>query len=281
MNSDLNSGLEASLIHCRSQRAVQALRVSLPAGALRAHVSHYWLSLDNSDDTYAIAPDGAVDVVLAIGAADYQVDVFGTTTKRSTLPLDIGKHYLGIRFRPGQSRHFLDAQARELTDSFQPADEMLFPNMLDVAEWITDDSLFKRLDAVLLSHLSRQPPRHSRIDNVVRHIEATSGPLRIAELAQMYCKSRRQLERDFLDVVGLPAKLFTEIVRFQRASALLANSNRPLAQIAAELGYTDQSHFSNEFSRFFGQPPARAREHVAFLQDAGGLAEHNADSLST
>lgn len=262
-------------------QAMQALHVSRPAAALRSHVSHYWLSLDNGDDTYTIAPDAAVDVVLAIGETSYRVDVFGTTTRRLAFPLDIGKHYLGIRFRPGQSRHFLDAQARELTDSFQPADELLFPNVLGLAESISDDSLFARVDAVLLNYLTRRPPRHSRIDDVVRHIEATPGPLRIAELAQIYCKSRRQLERDFLDVVGLPAKLFAEIIRFQRASALLANSNRPLAQIAADLGYTDQSHFSNEFSRFFGQPPARAREHVAFLQDAGGLAEHNADSLST
>lgn len=262
-------------------QANHPVHVSLPAAPLRAHVSHYWLSLDNSDDTYSIAPDGAVDVVVVVGATTFRVDIFGTTTKRSELLLDIGNHYLGIRFRPGQSRHFLNAQAHELTNSVQPAEEWFFPNMLGVAESISTDSLFTRLDAVLLGHLKRRPPRHSRIDDVIRHIEAAPGPLRTSELAHMYCKSRRQFERHFLGVVGLPAKLFAEIVRFRRASALLANSNLPLAQIAADLGYTDQSHLTHEFSRFFGLPPSRAREHVAFLQDAGSLAEHNADSVST
>ncbi|WP_420807999.1 helix-turn-helix domain-containing protein [Aliidiomarina minuta] len=56
-------------------------------------------------------------------------------------------------------------------------------------------------------------------------------------------------------------------MRFQQTSVLLSHSDMPLAQIAVELGYADQSHMTHQFSRFFGQPPARARQHVAFLQD--------------
>lgn len=257
----------------------QAVHVSLPAALLRAHVSHYWLSLNNSDAVYFITPDGAVDVVVVIGAATSCVNVFGTTTKRTELPLDIGSHYLGVRFRPGQSRHFLNVQAHELTDSVRPAEETFFSGMVGVVESISADSLFMRLDAVLLDHLRRQPPCYSRIDDVIRRIEAAPDRLRISELADMYGKSRRQLERHFLDVVGLPAKLFAEIIRFRRASALLANSSLSLAQIAADLGYSDQSHLTHEFSRFFGLSPSRARENVAFLQDAGCLAEHNAGHL--
>jgi len=79
-------------------------------------------------------------------------------------------------------------------------------------------------------------------------------------------------------VVGLPPKLFSEIIRFRRAAALVARSNLPLAQIAALIGYADQSHFTHEFARFFGQPPFRAREDAAFLEDAERLAGQHADS---
>lgn len=257
----------------------QPVHVSFPAAPLRPYISHYWLSLDNSDKSFSITPDGAVDVVVVVGATTFRVEAFGTTTRRSEVQLEVGNHYLGVRFRPGQSRHFLDAKTSELTNAVHPADGAFLPDIAGVVESISVDSLFTHLDAALLRHLKQQSPGHSRIDDVIRHIEITHGPIRISELASMYCKSRRQFERTFLDVVGLSAKLFTEVIRFRRASALLANSNLPLAQIAAVNGYTDQSHFTHEFVRFFGQSPLRAREHAAFLQDAGRLTEHNADSL--
>ena len=262
-------------------RAKIPIHVSPPATPLRGYVSHYWLSLDNTDDTYSVLPDGAVDIVVAIGTTTCRVDIFGTTTSRTDLSLNVGSHYLGIRFKPGQSRNFLDIQASELTNSVQPAEGQFFTDMLRVAEVIAADSSFARLDEILLGHLKRQPPHHSRIDNAIRHIEATQGSLRISQLADMYGKSRRQFERQFLDAVGLPAKLFAEIVRFQRASVLLARSTLPLAQIAAELGYADQSHLTHEFARFYGLTPSRARAHVVFLQDVGRLADHNEGSFYT
>ena len=249
--------------------------VSRPAGPLREYVSFYWLSLDNADDTYSVLPDGAVDVVVTVGTTTCKMDIFGTTTSRTELPLGVGSHYLGIRFKPGQSRHFLDVHASELTNSNQSAEGLFLPNMLGVAESITADNLFSRLDAALLGHLKLRPPRHLRIDDVIRHIESMRGTSRVSQLANMYGKSRRQFERNFLDVVGVPAKLFAGIVRLQHASMLLARSALPLAQIAAELGYTDQSHLTHEFSRFYGYPPSQAREHVAFLQDAGRLLDNN------
>lgn len=256
------------------------LHISLPAIPLRAYISHYWLSLDNTDDTYSIWPDGTIDVVVTVGATDLRTEIFGSTTSRADLPLAIGSHYLGIRFRPGQSRHFLDIPASALTDCVQPVDGAFFLDASEVAELISMNGLFARLDTILLGHLRRRPPHHSQMDDVIRHIETTRGSLRISQLVDMYGRSSRQFERQFLAVVGLPAKLFAEINRFQHAATLLAHTTLPLAQIASELGYADQSHLTHEFSRFSEMPPSRLRQHVAFLQDAVHLTNHNAGSFS-
>lgn len=257
----------------------QKVLVFLPTAPLRPFISHYWLSLDNSDESYSIAPDGAVDVVVVVGAGTCRVDAFGTTTKRTKVQLELSNHYLGISFRPGQSRHFLDVKPSELTNAVFSAEGAFLPDIDAVAASIGTESLLIHLEAALLRHLKRRSPSQSRLDKVIRYIESTSGPIRVSDLASMYCKSRRQFERTFLDVVGLTPKLFAEIIRFRRACALVANSNLPMSQIAALVGYTDQSHFTHEFARFFGQPPSRAREHAAFLQDTGHFTEHNADSL--
>lgn len=255
------------------------VQAAWPAAPLRPYVSHYWLSRHNHDDNLGVAPDGAVDVVVVADASAYRVEAFGSTTARVQVPLEPGRHYLGIRFRPGQSRHFLDASARELTDAVRRADGAFLPDLARAAEAIAMGAPFGLLDAALLQHLRRRPARPSRLDDVIRHLHATGGTPRVAELASLYCKSPRQFERAFLDVVGLSPKLFAGIVRFRRAWALLARSDLPLAQVAAAAGYTDQSHFTHAFQRFYGQPPARARRNVAFLQDPDGLGFHNAGSI--
>ena len=168
----------------------------------------------------------------------------------------------------------MNVKAHELTNAVQSADEIFLPDILGVAESINSNSMFSRLDALLIEHLKRRPPVYSRIDGVILHMEKSHDQLRVSELAEMCFKSRRQFERNFLEVAGLPAKLFAEIIRFRRASSMLARSNQPLAEIAANLGYSDQSHFTHEFSRFYGQPPSRVSKDVAFLQDVDPLAVH-------
>lgn len=257
----------------------QQIFVSLPVAPLRPYISHYWLSLNNKDKSYAITPDGVVDVVVVIGSATSRLDAFGTTTTRAEVQLELGKHYLGIRFKPGQSRHFLDAKASELTNAVCTADGAFLPGMPELTGLIFDTSLFARLDVVLLQHLKQRPPGYCRIDDVLSYIDTTQGSLQVSELIGIFCKSRRQFERTFLDTVGVPPKLFTEIIRCQRAAALLANPELSLAGIAAVMGYTDQSHFTHEFVRFHGQPPSRARQDAAFLQDLDRLTRNNADTF--
>lgn len=45
------------------------LRVSLPFEPLRPYISHYWLSIDNTDDNYSILPDGSVDLVVVVAGS--------------------------------------------------------------------------------------------------------------------------------------------------------------------------------------------------------------------
>ncbi len=259
--------------------APQPIQMVLPAAPLRPYISHYWLALDNRDDSFAVHPDGAVDVVAVIGPSSYRLCVFGTTTQCTEVPLEYDCHYLGIRFRPGQSRHFLTAKALELTDTVQAADAALAVPFSGLAADLPPAVLFAQLDSLLCQHLLRHSVAPSRLDAVLRYLEQTPNTPTVSELAALYCKSRRQFERAFLDTVGLSPKLFTAIMRFRRAAALLAGSSLSIAQIAARLGYVDQSHLSHECVRFAGLAPARARAHDAFLQDVSYRAPHPADSV--
>ncbi|MEO0491114.1 MAG: AraC family transcriptional regulator [Cyanobacteria bacterium J06659_2] len=243
-----------------------------PSLSLRDFISHYWLSLDNPDTTYVALPDGAVDLVIQVNGASVGSWIYGTTTARVDITLAQPCYYLGIRFKAGQSRHFLNASARELTDRAEITDGLLQFGLEEVPEYLTDGSLADRLNHLLESHLAKQQPSHHRIDDVIHWIAINHGRVSVGEAAELFGKSRRQFERVFLETVGVSAKFFATVMRFQQATALMTPPFRlPLAAIAAELGYTDQSHMSHEFKRLANVSPARfMSEGVAFLQDRHG-----------
>ncbi|HYD78511.1 MAG TPA: helix-turn-helix domain-containing protein [Paucimonas sp.] len=257
------------------------LTLSLPSAPLRDFVSHYWLSLDNPDPRCAISPDGAIDLVVELNGASVSSRVYGTATAHSDIPLGRGSHYLGIRFRPGQSRHFLDAAPYELTDACVDAPGLLSFGLEDVPEGIGRSDVFARLDKILQRHVAAKRPARADIDDVISLIVAGRGMLRIEDAAAAFGRSRRQLERVFLETVGVSPKFFSRITRFRRACALIARppaALAALADIALEAGYADQSHMNHEFLDFANTTPASFMRHrVAFLQEPSFAVPDNMD----
>jgi AraC family transcriptional regulator len=52
--------------------------------------------------------------------------------------------------------------------------------------------------------------------------------------------------------------------RIEYARKLLGNPKIPLAQIALEAGFADQSHFTRTYKRFTGRAPSQDRTFLAF-----------------
>ena len=243
------------------------LKGSRPATALRAWVGHYWTRAGGADAVYPALPDGAVDLVIEMLPGSVQSWIYGTTTARTAFPLDSQARYIGVRFRPGCARHFMRIAARELTDWHEPAPGLLRFDLTEFAERAVAGDWVARINDLLGRHLARQPPRASALDNAIGLIESRQGAIRIREAAGYFGKSQRQFERDFLENVGISAKLFASIIRFQHAARSIQNGT-PIAVAAADAGYADQSHLSHEFKRLAGVSPKQfPREPVEFLQD--------------
>ena len=239
-----------------------------PSARLREFVSHYWLSLDNPDVTYTALPDGAVDLVVHVDGRTARSWVYGTTTLPTDISLQQHSHYLGIRFRPGQSRHFINAMAHELTDRHEAANHVLRFSLDEVPERLGSGDVTAALDRHLENHLAKWQPTRNRIDDVIDYIECFHGARKVSDAAAVFGRSRRQFERVFLETVGVSAKFFSRIMRVCHAAALIAaSSRRSLAEVAAHTGYADQSHMNHDFRELTRISPGRLGHDVAFLQD--------------
>ena len=83
--------------------------------------------------------------------------------------------------------------------------------------------------------------------------------LTIAEIAAAVGVHPIHLARTFRRHLRCTPGEFARFRRLERAASLLARTARPLAEVALDSGFADQSHFSHVFARAFGLPPGEYR----------------------
>lgn len=80
-------------------------------------------------------------------------------------------------------------------------------------------------------------------------------PVSVEDLARTAGLESGRFSRLFKRRVGLAPRSYLTQVRFERAKELIRGSDKNLTQIAAEAGFTDQSHMTNVFRRLTGMTP--------------------------
>ncbi len=123
---------------------------------------------------------------------------------------------------------------------------------------------------VALACLSTDLPEPSRAGLIdapfaaaVDHIHAHFAEgLRVERLAALAGVSMAQFERRMKKVFHLSPGQYVMKVRIQAAADALAESERPIADIAGEVGFCDQAALSRHFKQVTGISPAAYRKWV-------------------
>lgn len=114
----------------------------------------------------------------------------------------------------------------------------------------------KRIDIIeqfLISQL-REIEQDQLILNAVKLIYQHKGNIKIKEINEQLSISQSPFEKRFRKLVGVSAKKFSSIVRFNNVLNEL-NSEKSLAQICHENNFFDQSHFIKDFKQHTGDTP--------------------------
>lgn len=103
-----------------------------------------------------------------------------------------------------------------------------------------------------------------RLDRVLTYLHAHYvDPIRLATLAGIAAMSESQLQRFFKCCTRMTVSDYLIQLRIGCACSLLLESDRPIALIAAEAGYSHPSYFTRQFRTTKGMTPLEFRRRFA------------------
>ena len=115
----------------------------------------------------------------------------------------------------------------------------------------------RQICQTLLSKLDNQ---HGLLDEVKSYLLNQGRPYpSLDEAAHHFCLSSRSFRRS-LQQSGTTYQKLLDKVREAIAIELLATTQKPIQQIAYELGFNDPSNFGRAFKRWTGKPPGDLRQ---------------------
>ncbi|MFB4423685.1 DUF6597 domain-containing transcriptional factor [Streptomyces sp. QL37] len=249
-------------------------RLRDPAPALRPHLEHYWLIDWDLPEPYTshVVPHPSVHLVFQRtepgGEAEPadSAEVYGIVQGLFSRRLEGRGRVCGVKFRPGAFRPFAPHRpVSEWTGRRVPADEALAtpehgPLASATARAVLgpadEDARVAALDAYMLSLLPAPDPQAELATELAELVRTDRSLLRVDALAGAADLSVRSLQRLFSACVGVGPKWVILRHRIHEALQRAGTDPEPdWAELAADLGYSDQAHLVRDFTATVGVPP--------------------------
>jgi AraC-like DNA-binding protein len=184
--------------------------------------------------------------------------VQGVVTRRFERRLDGAGRAVSAHLRPAALSALTAVPPARLTDARLPLAEVL-PDAPDLAKVHTAESQAAGMDA-LEDWFRRLGPTRRRgaelVDEAVDLVAARTDLTRVDVLAAELGVTVRTLQRRFDRHLGVGPKWVLRRCRIQDALGVIESGGEvDWAGLATELGFADQSHFTNAFTALVGSPP--------------------------
>jgi AraC-like DNA-binding protein len=189
--------------------------------------------------------------------------VAGPVSGRDDRTLQGRGHALGTRIGAGLFAEVGDVPAHALTDRTLAFAEAFGPDGERLERALAEAPGAEEHRAAVEAFLRRRwrgEDERARLANriCVAVIEDPEpGRASVAAVAERHGLTTRALQRLFRDHVGLTPKQVLQRARLHEAVERVAARSEAPADLAYDLGYADQSHFTNAFKHATGKPPGR------------------------
>lgn len=243
-----------------------------PAPILRKYICCYWISplineklinLTGVQRNETVVPDGCIDILFGNNKSGQccRNIIVGTMSKYVSIDMQHEEiQTFGIRFYPGGINAFIKEKADLFTDKIELIDNIHEKSFMDLGERLSQiTNIYKKIDYTnqyLISRLVDSIPYEDKFQSILFNIYKIKGKILVKDIAQYEVISEKQVSRIIKNRIGVGAKEFINIIRFQNVLKTM-NSNKleRIIDIAIDAGYYDQSHFIHDFYNYSGMTP--------------------------
>jgi AraC-like DNA-binding protein len=231
-----------------------------PSPDLAALVERHWLVTwalpEGRSGSITLLPQPCVNVVLDRG----RLAIAGVGRERFTYVYQGVGRVFGVKFRPGAFLPFLGEPVSTITDVTLPAERLWGPAATELGEEMAAlprvEQLIAAAEGFLRARWPLEDPQVELVGRIVGALLHDREIARVEDVARRFDLRPRTLQRLFARYVGVSPKFVLRRYRLHEAAAALARAqDRPWAEVAAELGYFDQSHFIRDFTAAIGMTP--------------------------
>lgn len=183
--------------------------------------------------------------------------VHGVVTGQFAVDITGAGRAFGVRFRPGGFGAFTGADVGNWTDRVAPMSEAMSEDdvLARVLSTDADKDRARLVDEFLKSRVPEPDPLYDKVMSLVAGIIANPSLTTVDAVVEEFGVSGRTLQRLFQRYVGVSPKWVLRRYRLHDAMTYIDQGRQDLAELAAELGWSDQSHFTNEFREVVGMTP--------------------------
>ena len=182
----------------------------------------------------------------------------GVVTRRFERRLEGSGRAISARLRPAGLSALTAVPPARLTDTRLPLSEVV-PDAPDLAKVYVAESQAAGMEALedWFRRLGPTRPRGAElVDDAVDLVAARTDLTRVDALATELGVTQRTLQRRFGRHLGVGPKWVLHRCRIQDALGVIESGGEvDWAGLAADLGFADQSHFTNAFTALVGVPP--------------------------
>jgi AraC-like DNA-binding protein len=252
------------VVNPEAARKAFRLERYLPEPDLAPFVEHFWLVEWRLPEAVThvqrTLPYPCVNLVFEQGRSA----IFGVMTGAFETTLQGHGTVLGVRFRAGGFRGFLGQPVQSITDQTTPMAPLFGCDESEAERLVLgapgDEGMLAAACALLRAVLPPPDPDIARVERIVDIIRDDLSITQVQQLAERAQVSVRRLQMLFRDYVGVGPKWVIRRNRLHDAADQLANGDQvDLATLAQSLGYFDQAHFTSDFEKLVGRPPADYR----------------------
>lgn len=86
-----------------------------------------------------------------------------------------------------------------------------------------------------------------------------SRNIKISEIAAAFGYNEKYISHRFVEICGIPLKQYIMKTKIEQANYMLTDTNKSIAEIAKELGYSDSHNFSRTYKKITGLSPSEYR----------------------